>query len=130
MLRRTPNVARAAVSAFLREPSERKTFAETLAECEANGTDMASSLTSDFALLQAKLFKYRVVRLHDELCYIKNNPVASLPSLPTFVLHVILLSSLYILSFCAGRFSFTPLLTPPVCDAEPGSDSAKTMSAS
>ncbi|CBH18009.1 uncharacterized protein TEOVI_000432900 [Trypanosoma equiperdum] len=114
MMRRTPLVARVVVSSFLREPSERKSFKETLAECDANGIDMASSLTSDFALLQSKLFKYRVVRLGDELQYVCRHPLGSLPSLPALVVHIILLTTVFFLFRNLGRFSSTALVKPPV----------------
>ncbi|KAF8286972.1 hypothetical protein TcG_03225 [Trypanosoma cruzi] len=114
MWRRTAHLARTPVSAFLHEPSQRKTFEETLAQCSANGTDMASSLTSDFASIQSKLLKYRIVRLRDELQYVRHNPLASLPSPGDLLKHTVLLTLVFLFFRNLGRLSFRPL--EPVID--------------
>ncbi|RNF07992.1 uncharacterized protein Tco025E_07243 [Trypanosoma conorhini] len=113
MLRRTARFARTPVSAFLHEPSQRKTFDETLAQCSANGTDMASSLTSDFASLQSKLLKYRIVRLRDELQYVRHHPFSSLPSLSDMLKHTALLALVFLLFRNVARLSLRPLEEPP-----------------
>ncbi|ORC91410.1 uncharacterized protein TM35_000064150 [Trypanosoma theileri] len=113
MLRRTAFLARTPVSVFLHEPSQRKTFDETLAHCSANGTDMASGLSSDFALLQSKLLKYRVVRLCDELRYVRHHPLSSMPSFLDLVKHLVLLTTLFFLFRNVGRLSLRPLVEPP-----------------
>lgn len=112
MLRRTAHLSRTPVSVFLHEPSQRKTFDETLAQCRANGTDMASSLTSDFALLQSKLLKYRIVRLSDELQFVRRHPMRSLPSLVDCVRHAVLLTLVFFLFRNVGRLSLWPLEEP------------------
>ncbi|KEG10116.1 hypothetical protein DQ04_04151070 [Trypanosoma grayi] len=113
MLRRTARLARTPVSVFLHEPSQRKTFDETLAECNAKGIDMASSLSSDFALLQSKLLKYRVVRLRDELRYVRRHPMNSLPAFSSLMMHLVCMTALFFLFRIMGRLSLWPLVKPP-----------------
>ncbi|RNF09497.1 hypothetical protein TraAM80_02105 [Trypanosoma rangeli] len=117
MLRRTARFARTPVSAFLHEPSQRKTFDETLAQCSANGTDMASGLTSDFASLQSKLLKYRIVRLRDELQYVRHHPFNSMPSFFGLLKHTVLLTLVFLIFRNIARLSLSPLEEPPTDSA-------------
>ncbi|ESL06867.1 hypothetical protein TRSC58_05452 [Trypanosoma rangeli SC58] len=117
MLRRTARFARTPVSAFLHEPSQRRTFDETLAQCSANGTDMASGLTSDFVSLQSKLLKYRIVRLRDELQYVRHHPFNSLPSFLGLLKHTVFLTLVFLLFRNTARLSLWSLEGPPTDSA-------------
>lgn len=119
MLRRTAIRARRPVSAFLVEPAQRKNFNETFEYCNAKNMDMATCMTSDFCLLQSKLLKYRVVRLREEMRYISRNPFGSLPGFIPTCKHLILLSVVFLFSWCAGRFSFGALPRPRGDDTIP-----------
>lgn len=119
MLRRSPVLGRVFVSNYLKEPSERKTFAETLAFCKANGVDMASGLTSDFLLLQSRLFKYRIARLGTEVQFICAHPFSSLPPVWMWPVHAVALPAAFYGAWWAGRLSISELTPPPALPAPP-----------
>ncbi|CCW65661.1 unnamed protein product [Phytomonas sp. EM1] len=113
MFRRTPAVARKAVSNFLHEPNQKRTFKEAMEYCQRENIDMASQLSSDFMLLQSKLLKYRVVRLAHEVQAIWQKPFSCLPSIPAALGHLILLPVTFTIGFVVGRCSLEPLIPPP-----------------
>lgn len=113
MLRRSSCALRRSVSAFLKEPGQAPPFQETLAACKAENRDMASMLSSDFLLLQSKLFKYRIARLGTETRYVLQNPFGSFPSADKLLTHTIALPVVFFAAMCIGRGSRTPLVQPP-----------------
>ncbi|KAG5464183.1 hypothetical protein LSCM1_00363 [Leishmania martiniquensis] len=111
-------VMRRAVSAFLREPGEAKSFQETLAACKAENRDLASMLSSDFLLLQSKLLKYRIARLGEETRYVMTHPFGCFPSADKMLLHVVALPVVFFAAMCVGRGSSCPLVKPPNAKSE------------
>ncbi|CCW69283.1 unnamed protein product [Phytomonas sp. Hart1] len=113
MYRRTPIAARKAVSNFLQEPGQKRTLEQAMAYCQQVNIDMASQLSSDFMLLQKKLFKYRVVRLAEEVQTIWKKPFTVFWSIPTILAHCIILPVVYMMGIVVGRSSRKPLIPPP-----------------
>ncbi|KAG5464917.1 hypothetical protein LSCM4_00365 [Leishmania orientalis] len=118
MLRRSSCVMRRAVSVFLREPGEAKSFQETLAACKAENRDLASMLSSDFLLLQSKLLKYRIARLGEETRYVMKHPFGCFPSAVMMLVHLAALPGIFFTAMCIGRGSSRPLAKPPSVKSE------------
>ncbi|CBZ26191.1 conserved hypothetical protein [Leishmania mexicana MHOM/GT/2001/U1103] len=129
MFRRSSSVMRRAVSAFLKEPGQAKTFQETLAVCKAENRDLASMLSSDFLLLQSKLFKYRIARLGEEVRYVMKHPLGSLPSVDMVPVHLVALPLVFFAGMCIGRGSSCPLVQPPTAKMEVAAAAAATADA-
>ncbi|CAG9583879.1 conserved hypothetical protein [Leishmania major strain Friedlin] len=129
MFRRSSSVMRRAVSAFLKEPGQAKTFQETLAVCEAESRDLASMLSSDFLLLQSKLFKYRIARLGEETRYVMKHPLGCLPSADMVLVHFVALPLVFFAAVCIGRGSSRPLVQPPAAKMEVAAAAAATADA-
>ncbi|GET93424.1 hypothetical protein, conserved [Leishmania tarentolae] len=129
MFRRSSSVMRRAVSAFLKEPGEAKTFQETLAACKAENRDFASMLSSDFLLLQSKLFKYRIARLGEETRYVIKHPFGCFPSMDMALFHLVVLPLVFFAAMCIGRGSSRPLVQPPAARAEAATEAAANANA-
>lgn len=109
----TQPAARKAVSNYLAEPSQKRSFEAALQYARGERFDMAAQLTSDFLKLQSKLLKYRVVRLADEMKYIANHPFGCYPSGRALLVQTVALPMFFVLGQMLGRGSRTPLVNPP-----------------
>lgn len=107
----------AATSALLRNPTAKSVaFADTIAEYDAVGADVAGTSTKEFLKLQSLLIPYRIVRLNDELKAARELGFGALPAFKDLPVRIAILFIFYFVGIVCGRRSLfsssSPELTP------------------
>lgn len=103
-----------AASNALRPLDQQRTFTQAVHDHQADGTDLAARMSSEFLSIQVQLLKYRVVRFHTEATYLLENPSAGIPAWYCALFHVAALYVVMQLGWMAGRMDISPLERPVV----------------
>lgn len=105
----------AATSALLRSPTATPVaFADTVAQYDAAGADVAGTSTKEFIKLQSLLIPYRIVRLNEEFKAAQELGLGALPALKDLPVRIALLFVFYFVGIVCGRRSlFSSSLPDP-----------------
>ena len=109
----------AATSSLLRAPTKTPTaFAETVAQYDAAGVDVAGTSTKEFLKLQSLLIPYRIVRLNEEFKAARELGFGALPSGKDIPSRLALLFIFYFVGFVFGRRSLFRSELPPLSEEQ------------